>query len=245
MVIILFKNVDKIKINGFIDQITRRLNIMSINLNIGTQDSYQYKTINKNSKQYQAAAKDRLGSIILAEMEMTPEQRMMYEMLGGREANMKAHMDWYDSEGNMLNGTGGIAGMSMDGVSLSKAHQIINVPEEWRQKMFDETKRHFIQENGVSNGNTTKRSEIFEGYQRSTSIDKRLNGTWTLNCYEQQYRKALYNAVKEADPDWQLGQSFDTSILNNITREDIDNSLQKISGTDGMNFVSKGIDVNI
>ena len=121
---------------------------------------------------------------------MTPQQRMMYEMLGGREANMKGHMQWYDSKGNMLNGPGGIAGMSMDGVSLKEAHQIIDVPNEWKEKMFQETKRHYIQENGVSNGDTTKRSSIFEGYQRSTSIDKRLKGTWTLGQYEQAYKVA-------------------------------------------------------
>ena len=39
-------------------------------------------------------------------------------MLGGREANMKAHMQWYDPKENMLNGLGGIAEMSMNGISL-------------------------------------------------------------------------------------------------------------------------------
>lgn len=68
-------------------------------------------------------------------------------------------------QGNELNAYG-VAGMSMDGVSYSEAYQIINVSEEWRQKMFDGTKRHFIQENGVSNGDTTKRTEIFTAYPK-------------------------------------------------------------------------------
>ncbi|SDB47609.1 protein of unknown function [Pseudobutyrivibrio sp. YE44] len=211
----------------------------------GVQDNYQYKTINKNSLQYKAAAKDNLAGILEAEMMMTPEQKMLYEMLGGREANMRAHMQWYDSKGNLLNGPGGVAGMSMDGVSLEEAHQIIDVPEEWKEKMFQETKRHYIQENGVSNGDTTRRSEIFEGYQRSTSINKRLKGTWTLGQYEQAYKMAFYNAVKKENPNWQIGQSFDSSIINKISRKDIEASLVKTQGEYGTNLVSKGFDISL
>ena len=195
--------------------------------------------INTNSEQYKAAARDNLAGIIEAEMMMTPEQKMMYEMLGGRKANMKAHMQWYDSKGNLLNGPGGIAGMSMDGVSLQQAHQIIEVPDEWKEKMFQETKRHYIQENGVSNGDTTRRSEIFEGYQRSASIDKRLKGTWTLGQYEQAYKVAFYSAVKSANPDWEIGQPFDSRILDKVSREDVEASLQKVQGEYGTMLVKK------
>ena len=220
---------------------------MGININTGNsvRDNYQYKTINKNSEQYKAAARDNLAGIIEAEMMMTPEQKMMYEMLGGREANMKAHMQWYDSKGNLLNGIGGVAGMSMDGVSLQEAHQIIDVPDEWKEKMFQETKRHYIQENGVSNGDTTRRSEIFEGYQRSTSIDKRLKGTWTLGQYEQAYKTAFYNAVKSANPNWQIGQSFDSSILDKVSRKDVEASLQKAQSGYGTVLVNKGINLSV
>ena len=215
-----------------------------MNINLNTRDSYQYKTINTNSKQYQAAAKDSLSSIIANEMMMSPEERYMYELFGGRERIMKNKMQMYDSEGRMLNAHG-IAGMCMNGVSLSEAHQIISVPDEWKEKMFEETKRHFIQENGVANGDTTKRSEIFQGYQRSTSVENRLKGTWTLGQYEKAYRQAFYNAVKAENPDWELGKPFNSSILNKISREDIESSLAKGNGEYGTELVSKGIDISI
>jgi hypothetical protein len=215
-----------------------------MNINSIYVDTFQYKSINKKSKQYKAAASDCLGAIIDAENAMDPIKKQIYEMLGGREANMKAHMEMYDSDGNKLNANG-VAGMSMDGVSLEEAHQIIDVSEEWRQKMFDETKRHFIQENGVSNGDTTKRSEIFTAYQKSTPIKDRLRGTWTLGQYEQQYKLALYKAVKTANPDWELGQPFDTSILDSVTREAVDNSLEVGSGTYGQVFSNTGIDYTV
>ena len=215
-----------------------------MNINLNTGNSYQYKSINTNSKQYQAAARDTLSAIIAEEMTMTPEERYMYELFGGRERIMKNKMQMYDSEGNMLNAHG-IAGMCMNGVSLAEAHQIISVPDEWKEKMFDETKRHFIQEYGVANGDTTKRSEVFQGYQRSTSVENRLKGTWTLGQYEKAYRQAFYDAVKAENPDWELGKPFDTSILDKISREDIEKSLVKANGEYGTELVSKGIDVSV
>ena len=114
-----------------------------------------------------------------------------------------------------------------------------------KEKMLEETKRHFIQENGVANGDTTKRSEIFQGYQRSTSVENRLKGTWTLGQYEKAYRQAFYNAVKAENPDWELGKPFNSSILNKISREDIESSLAKVNGEYGTELVSKGIDISI
>ena len=45
--------------------------------------------------------------------------------------------------------------------------QLINVSDDARQKMFDNVKREFIQEKGILNGDTTKRSKIFREYQLS------------------------------------------------------------------------------
>lgn len=92
-------------------------------------------------------------------------------------------------------------------------------------KMFDNVKREFIQEKGLSNGDTTKRSDIFKDYQLSVSKDKRLSGTWTLEQYEGQYRAAMYAAVKSANPNWKPGQAFDASILDNVTRESVEATL--------------------
>ena len=53
---------------------------------------------------------------------------------------------------------------------MAETHEL---SEEYRQKMFDNVKKEFIQENGVSNGDTTKRSDIFKDYQLSVNKDKR------------------------------------------------------------------------
>lgn len=180
--------------------------------------------INKNSAQYKAVIKDHLSGIIENESTMSGNDQLVYEMFGGRDAIIKNLMKLYDSDGNFLNAYG-VAGMCVDGKSPSEYNQIINVSENYRQKMFDMVKREFIQENGVANGDTTKRTSVFTEYQKSVKIDDRLRGTWTLGQYEKAYNKALYDAVKAANPNWQIGQSFDASVLNNVTRESVEANL--------------------
>ena len=124
-----------------------------------------------------------------------------------------------------------------------KYRKIIHISEDARQKMFDETKRHFLQEYGVANGNTTKRSEVFREFQLSIPKEDRLKGTWTLGQYERAYRQAFYDAVKEVDPNWELGEPFSRRVLDNVTRESVDNALVK----SGRNLVlpRKSLDMSV
>ena len=136
---------------------------MSTSISGSSYGQQGYSSINVNSKQYKAAAAEYLDAVIAEEAMMTPEQKMMYELLGGREAHMKNVMSNFNSDGDFV-GPGGIVVPGMyhgkDGtVDRSSWQQIINVSDDARQKMFDNVKREFIQENGISNGDTTKRSK--------------------------------------------------------------------------------------
>ena len=162
-----------------------------------------------------------------------------HETFGGRDTIIKNLMKQFDSDGDLLNANG-VAGMDVTGKGTSW-QQLTSVSEEYRQKMFDNVKREFIKENGISNGDTTKRSDIFKDYQLSVSKDKRLSGTWTLEQYEGQYRAAMYAAVKSANPNWKPGQKFDTSILDNVTRESVESTLVK----NGNRLVRNSIDVSV
>ena len=209
---------------------------MNISFNAGGSG---YTGINTNSKQYKAAAKDHLDKLIAEEAMMTPEQKMLYELLGGREAHMRNVMQNYNSDGDFV-GPGGVVVPGMyhgeDGkVDRSTWQQLINVSDDARQKMFDNVKREFIQENGISNGDTTKRSQVFREYQLSVKKEDRAKGTWTLQQYEGKYRSAMYAAVKAANPNWQPGQPFDPGILDSVTRESVESQLVKSGNT----FVKK------
>lgn len=58
----------------------------------------------KNSKQYQAAAKDFLELHRQEVAVMSPEQKMMYELLGGEKAYMQNVMRNYNSDGDFTAG---------------------------------------------------------------------------------------------------------------------------------------------
>lgn len=201
----------------------------------GASNNYPYKSINTNSKQYKAAADEYLDAVIAEEAMMTPEQKMLYELLGGREAHMRNVMGNFNSDGDFV-GPGGIVVPGMyhgkDGeADRSTWQQLIAVSDDMRQKMFDNVKREFIQENGISNGDTTKRSKIFREYQLSVKKEDRAKGTWTLQQYEGKYCSAMYAAVKAANPNWKPGQPFDPGILDSVTRESVESQLVKSGNT--------------
>ena len=202
--------------------------------------SNTYNGINTNSRQYKALKeKGWLSGVIQNESMMSPKEKMIYETFGGRDTVIRNLMKQFDSDGDLLNANG-MAGMDVTGKGTSW-QKLTSVSEEYRQKMFDNVKQEFIQENGVSNGDTTKRSDIFKDYQLSVSKDKRLSGTWTLEQYEGQYRSAMYAAVKSANPNWKPGQKFDASIFDNVTRESVEATL----GKNGNRLVHKSIDVSV
>ena len=99
---------------------------------------------------------------------MSPlKKRMIYETFGGRDTIIKNLMKHLIQEGDLLN-----AMEWQEWMLPAKVHQwqqLTSVSEEYRQKMFDNVKKEFIQENGLSNGDTTKRSDIFKDYQLSVS----------------------------------------------------------------------------
>lgn len=179
--------------------------------NAGIKSKFRQAGINTNSRQYQAA---------ISSMTRSAGGGIGYTTV----ESIKNVMSRFDKDGDVIN-SHGIAGMDITGKSPSEWHQIINVSNDSRQDMFDEVKRHFIQENGVLNGNTTRRTEVFTKYQRSVSKDQRLKGTWTLEQYERQYRQAFCDAAKKADPNWELGMPVKEGALDGITRESVDSSL--------------------
>ena len=200
--------------------------------------------INRNSAQYKAVERDSMASILQSEAMMSDEERLVYETFGGRDRIIQNKMKMYDSNGRMINGFG-VAGMDATGTPISQRHRIIDVAEDTRQKMFDETLRHFKQENGVANGDTTKRSEIFTKYQLSVPVEDRLKGTWTLEQYEKSYRQAFFDACKRVDSKWELGKDIPKGALDGITRESIDNTLTKSKSEYGETLVRKDVNITV
>lgn len=206
-----------------------RFNLSNINSK-SIQNQLRAAGINTNSKAY---------------------QKVVYNMMkagGGRGITniqgIKNLMQSYDDNGDLICPSTGLTGLDATNIPISQRHVLINIPEKNRQDMFDNAKREFLQENGVANGDTTKRSDVFYHYQKDAKKQDRLKGTWTLEQYERQYNQAFTDAVKAADPSWKPGKKIPAGALDGITRESIEKSLVKTQGQYGETF-TRGLDVRV
>lgn len=167
------------------------------------------------------------------------EMAKLYE--GDEELAIRNIMGRLDEDGDPLN-CYGVAGMDVTGKDPSAWQQIIEIPEAARQDMFDTALREYIRDRGMGSGDTD-RTAVFTRYQLSVKKSDRLTGTWTLEQYERCYNRAFYSIVKEANPDWQPGQKFDSSILNGITREEVEHRI--IQTGVGTLTLTSGNEINV
>lgn len=164
--------------------------------------------IDTNSKQYKAA---------LSVM-MKNGNGAMYANVQG----IKNLMSQYDADGDYIDPTTGLAGLVVTEENKASKNKIISIPESSREEMFELTKREFLRENGVLNGNTTKRSDVYTNLYRKMKKEDRLAAGNTLRQYERQYRQAFVDAVKSVAPDWELGNPIPDGALDGITRESVE-----------------------
>ena len=137
--------------------------------------------INTNSKQYKAALKQMTSNANGA----------MYTNIQA----IKNMMQSYDKDGDYIDPTTGLAGLLVTEENESSRKRIISIPESSKDEMFEQTKKEFLRENGVLNGNTTKRSDVYTNMYRKVKKNDRLAAGYTMQQYERQYRNAFLEAV--------------------------------------------------
>ena len=118
-----------------------------------------------------------------------------------------------------------MSGLTVTDKNLASKNRIISISDDIRDEMFELTKKEFLQENGVSNGETTKRSDIYRKMYPSIAKQDRLAAGHTLSEYEKQYLQAFKDAVKFVDPTWKEGKPIPAGVLDKITRESVETAL--------------------
>ena len=103
--------------------------------------------INTNSKQYKAAVKQM----------MSAGNGAMYGNIQG----IKNLMSHYDKDGDYINPVNGLAGLLVTDENESSRKRIISIPDSSKEEMYELTKKEFLCENGVHNGDTTKRTDVY------------------------------------------------------------------------------------
>ena len=169
--------------------------------------------IDTNSKQYKAAIKEM----------MQAGNGAMYTNIQCIKNSMKC----YDKDGDFINPRNGLAGLVLTDENAGRQKRIISIPESSKDELFELTKKEFLQENGVANGDTTRRRDVYDNLYRKTKKDDRLAAGYTMEQYERAYRNAFYTAARKADPKWEIGKPIPTGALDGITRESIEASLKK------------------
>ena len=140
---------------------------------------------------------------------------------------IKNRMSRFDKDGDYISPVTGLAGLVVTDKNIASKNRLISIPESSRDEMFELTKKEFLQENGVENGDTTKRTDVYLNLYRKMEKNDRLAAGYTLEQYERAYKQAFVDAVKAADPSWEVGKPIKPGVLDNITREDVEKALTK------------------
>ena len=126
--------------------------------------------IDTNSKQYKAVM-----------------SQMMKDGNGAMFTNVHAIknlMRQYDKNGDWIDPTTGLTGLILTDENINSRKRVIPIPESSREEMFESTKREFLRENGVHNGDTTRRSEVYTNLYRKMKKDDRLAEIGRASCRE-------------------------------------------------------------
>ena len=169
--------------------------------------------IDTNSKQYKAAVR----------MMTQNGNNAMYANVQGLKNLMKS----YDKDGDYIDPTTGLAGLLVTEENASSRKRIISIPESSKNEMFEQTRKEFVRENGVLNGDTTKRSDVYTNMYRKVQKNDRLAAGYTMEQYERAYRQAFLDAARKADPKWEIGKPIPSGALDGITRESVEANLKK------------------
>ena len=142
---------------------------------------------------------------------------------------IKNLMKNYDKDGDYICPTNGLAGLLLTEENASSRKRIISIPESSKDEMFELTKREFLRENGIHNGDTTKRSDVYTNLYRKMPKKDRLADGYTMEQYERQYNRAFYDAAKKADPNWEIGRPIPPGALDGLTRESVESAYKSIN----------------
>ncbi|MBD5546170.1 MAG: DUF3879 family protein [Lachnospiraceae bacterium] len=193
---------------------------------------FQFSQLNSGSIQSQlkAAGIDTSSKQYKAVIQQMTKNGCTGNMFTNVQA-IKNLMKQYNSNGEYVNPVNGLTGLEVTDATGDSYKKIIDIPESSKDEMFEQTKKEFLQENGVHNGDTTKRSDVYTNMYWKVSKNDRLSAGYTMQQYERAYRNAFYAAAREADPSWEIGKPVPSGALDGITRESVESQLVKSGNT--------------
>ena len=106
-------------------------------------------------------------------------------------------------------------------ITGSTAHRkIVPVSDEIKGKLTELTKKTFLEDNGMSDGEAE--NKIINDYLETLPSKERSAAAWTLNQFGIETAKQFREKIQETETTWNYGQSFDKSVLDNFPSKHID-----------------------
>ena len=216
--------------------------MFGIKNNIGKVNSIRVSSLSSGSvqKQLKAAGIDTNSAQYKAVIKEMTKHAGSSGMFTNVQA-IKNLMSQYDKDGDYIDPTTGLAGLLVTEENANSRKRIISIPESSKDEMFEQTKKEFLRENGVLNGDTTKRSDVYTNMYRKVKKNDRLAAGYTMEQYERAYRQAFIDAARNADPKWEIGKPIPSGALDGITREFVDANLKKSNSS----FAQTSLDMKI
>lgn len=87
----------------------------------------------------------------------------------GNIQGIKNLMSHYDKDGDYINPVNGLAGLLVTDENENSRKRIISISDSSKEEMYELTKKEFLRENGVCNGDTTKRTDVYNNLYRKMS----------------------------------------------------------------------------
>lgn len=111
----------------------------------------------------------------------------------------------------------GVEGMCVTGRSDYK--KIVDVSDEMKTHVLEDTKRAYYKYNGMSGGNDAEEEAYARGlneYYKTLDKEDRLSAAWTLGQLRLELSREVINGIREKLPDWKAGDPIPTDMLDEI-----------------------------
>ena len=106
-------------------------------------------------------------------------------------------------------------------ITNSTAHRrIVPVSDEIKNELTALSKKAYIDNNGMSVGE--EKAKLINNYLKTVPSKERSATAWTLNQHYMNSSESFRDKIRETNPTWNSGQSFDTSVLDNFPPKHID-----------------------
>ena len=138
---------------------------------------------------------------------------------------IKNLMKNYNARGEWVEPTTGLTGLLVTDEMGDSYKRMIDIPESSKEKMFEYVKNNYIEKNGMADG--AGKTEIYMDMYKKMDKDDRLSAGWTLGEYRKAYSQAFVSAIKEVDSAWTYGKAIPSGVLEDITRELVEDNLKK------------------